>query len=246
MTSLWVILALAFIHAAAGTTTTLHLRWRTRVLSAAAGVSVAYVFLDQLPSLARGQQLIDASGLLSGLESHVFILSLLGFTVAFWVETAARRSREDRRSVGGADQTGDGPFRLAVASFLIYNAAIGYAVAHPADEAIAPLWLFALAMGLHFAVNDHSLVEHHGARYQTWGRWLLVAGLLGGWILGVIPALVIPAEALALVLAYVAGGVIMNILRHELPASDRTGDVLAFAAGAAVYGSLVLLLSPAA
>jgi hypothetical protein len=41
------------------------------------------------------------------------------------------------------------------------------------------------------------------------------------------------------------GGTIMNILRHELPDTDRSSDVLAFATAAAVYGALLLSLSPA-
>ncbi len=243
MTSLWAILALAIVHAAAGTTAALGLRWQPRVLSAAAGISLAYVFLDLIPTLADGQELIDASGLLPGLERHVFILALVGFTVAFWVETEARRSRLRQRQTGAADETGNGPFWLGIVSFVVLNAAIGYIVASPGDDAVQPLWLFAVAMGLHFAVNDHALTEHHGARYRTWGRWLLVAGLLAGWIVGMVPALEIPPQALALVLAYIAGGVIMNVLRHELPDTDRTADVVAFAAGAAVYGALVLALT---
>jgi len=36
----------------------------------------------------------------------------------------------------------------------------------------------------------------------------------------------------------------MNILRRELPDTDRSGDVGPIAAGAAIYGILVLSLSP--
>lgn len=243
MTSLLVVLALAIVHAAAGTTAALGLRWQPRVLSAAAGISLAYVFLDLIPTLADGQDLIDASGLLPGLERHVFILALVGCTVSFWVETEARRARRHRRNTGAANETGDGTFWLGIVSSVFLNAAIGYILANPGDEALRPLWMFAIAMGLHFAVNDHALTEHHGARYRTWGRWLLVAGLLGGWSVGMVPALEIPPQALALVLAYISGGVIMNVLRHELPDTDRTADAVAFAAGAAVYGALVLALT---
>ena len=49
--TLLTVLALAIVHLAAGTTTTLGHRWRPRMLSAASGVSVAYVFLDLMPDL---------------------------------------------------------------------------------------------------------------------------------------------------------------------------------------------------
>jgi zinc transporter ZupT len=243
MTSLWVVLALAGVHAAAGLTSVLQLRWQASALSAAAGVSIAYVFLDLMPELAKAQDLIGSLRNLPGLEINVFALALIGVTVAFWVEIAARKSRRGPGSAGISGETGKGPYRLAIASFVIYNAAIGYTVARPGDEAITSLWLYALAIGLHFIVNDHALAEHHGSRYRTWGRWLLVAALLGGWVVGMVPTLRIPPEMMALVLAYVAGGVILNVFRHELPDTDRTADALAFAASSVAFGSLLLLSS---
>ena len=245
MTSLLTVLALAAVHAAAGTTAALRELWQPRLLSAEAGFSIAYVFLDLIPTLADGQKVIDASGIIPGLESHVYILALLGLTVSFWVETVARRSIRLRRETGATAETDDGPFWLGMVSFIIMNAAIGYIVAAPGDAAVEPLWLFAIAIGLHFLVNDHALSEHHGERYRRGGRWLLVAALLAGWVVGTVPAFEIPPQALALLLGYIGGGVIFNVLRHELPDTDRAADVAAFAVGAAVYGALVLMLSPA-
>ncbi len=243
--TLLTVLALAAVHVYAGTTASLGREWGPRTLSAASGISVAYVFLDLLPSLAEKQALIDQAGWFPGLDRHIYVLGLVGLTVSLWVETASRASRRQRRAAGEPDQTGTATFRLSIVSFMVLNAAIGYAVASPGDEAVEPLWLFAIAMGLHFLANDEALVEHHGQRYRRIGRWLLVAGLLAGWLTGVAPGIEIRAEVLALVLAYIAGGTIMNILRHELPNTDRTTDVAAFAIGAAVYGVLFLSLSPA-
>jgi len=36
----------------------------------------------------------------------------------------------------------------------------------------------------------------------------------------------------------------MNILRHELPDTDQSADVAAFAVGAAIYEVLILSISP--
>jgi len=62
------VLVLAIVHLAAGTTASLGYRWRPRALSAASGVSVAYVFLDLMPDLAEQQSLIDRVGLFPGLD----------------------------------------------------------------------------------------------------------------------------------------------------------------------------------
>ena len=50
--SLLTVLALAIVHVYAGTVSVLHRRWHSRTLSAAAGISVAYVFLELMPALA--------------------------------------------------------------------------------------------------------------------------------------------------------------------------------------------------
>ena len=245
LATLLTVAALALVHVYAGTTKALGYRWGPRALSAAAGISVAYVFLDLLPGLAEQQALIDRLGWMPSLDKHIYILSLAGLTVSLWAETASRASRRRNRAAGRPDHTGTATFWLSIVSFVVLNAAIGYAVASPGDEAVEPLWMFGLAMGLHFLANDQSLVEHHGERYRRTGRWLLVAALLSGWLTGIAPGLEIRPEVLALVLAYVAGGAIMNILRHELPDTDRTTDVVAFALGATLYGVLFLSLSPA-
>ena len=212
------------------------------MLSFASGMSVSYVFLDLLPDLSQRQATIDALGILSLLDRHVYILALLGLVVAFWIETASRESRRQRRRSGGPDQTGPAVYRLSIATSVIQNGAIGYAVGSPGDQAVEPMWLFAVAMGLHFLVNDHALVEHHGDRYQSQGRWWLVGALFAGWAVGSAVSISIPGVVLASVLSYIAGGTILNILRHELPDTDRSADVGAFVLGAAGYTALLLLL----
>ena len=154
------------------------------MLSFASGMSVSYVFLDLLPDLSQRQATIDALGILTLLDRHVYVLALVGLVIAFWVETASRESRRQRRRSGEPDQTGPAVYWLSIASFVVQNGAIGYAVGSPGDQAVEPMWLFAVALGLHFLVNDHALVEHHGDRYQSQGRWWLVGALLVGWAFG--------------------------------------------------------------
>jgi hypothetical protein len=242
VSSLWAILALAVVHAAAGTTAALRRRWQSGLLSAAAGISIAYVFVELMPNVARWQQVIGTGGLIRGLEHQTGMFALAGFAVALGVENAARRART-RQYEEGAAEADVGPFHLNIASAALMNAAIGYTMANPGNDAIQPLWLFALAIGLYLAVNDHALAEHHEERYHRHGRWLLVAALIAGWAVGTVPALEISSEALALLIAYLVGGVILNVMRHQLPYTDRTADALAFAVGAIVFGCLTLARS---
>ncbi len=240
------VLLLVGIHASAGAVRRIPQSIRPTVASAAAGVSVSWVFLELLPSLTEYQHTVAGSGLLPGLERHVYIAALVGLVVAFWVETASRSSLRENLEAGGEGVTSASTFWLSLVGFTAFNASIGYALADPADPAVSPFWIFVIAMGLHFLANDESMVENHGVRYQRVGRWLLIAGLLAGWIIGRVPKYDLDGAGLALVLSYIAGGMIMNIMRHELPVTSRTVNAAAFALGAFVFGVLVLIFAPEA
>lgn len=243
--SLIAVLVLAGIHAGAGIVRRIPESIRPMVASAAAGISVAWVFLELLPSLTENQEIVAGSGFLSVAERHVYVAALLGLVVAFWVETASRSSRRQSFEAGQGAVTSLQTFWLSLAGFAVFNASIGYALADPADPAVAPFWVFVIAMGLHFVANDESMVENHGNRYEHVGRWVLIVGLLAGWVIGAIPEFDLEGAGLALVLSYIAGGVIMNIIRHELPVTSRTVNVAAFAIGVVVFGVIVLAFAPA-
>jgi zinc transporter ZupT len=91
-------------------------------------------------------------------------------------------------------------------------------------------------MGLHFVVNDYGLREHHKDAYTRLGRWLLAGALLAGWILSLVA--VVPEKALVAVLAFLAGSVVLNVLKEELP-ERRQSRFSAFAVGAAGYATLL-------
>ena len=61
---------------------------RSRWLSGAGGVSVAYVFVHILPELSEHQAVLEEAetGFVSYLEHHVYLLALLGLTVYYVFE----------------------------------------------------------------------------------------------------------------------------------------------------------------
>ncbi|GET41554.1 hypothetical protein MiSe_63660 [Microseira wollei NIES-4236] len=101
---------------------------RSRWLSAAGGVSVAYVFVHILPELNQHQAVLEQveSGVISYLEHQVYLIALLGLTVFYGLERMAKLSRQR----GKGDITSPGVFWLHIASFSIYNALIGYLLLH--------------------------------------------------------------------------------------------------------------------
>jgi zinc transporter ZupT len=204
---------------------------RSLWLSAAGGVSVAYVFVHILPDLAEHQQRVEEMELLASLERQVWLIALVGLGAFHGLERLVRRRRRT------AEDAGDGVFWLHLGAFALYNFLIGYLLLHREEGTQMGLIFYAVAMGLHFLVNDQGLREHHGRAYHR-ARWLLAAAPLAGWALGAVTDL--PPLAVTALFAFVAGGVILNVLKEELP-EDRDSRFRAFAGGAAGYAALLLL-----
>jgi hypothetical protein len=117
---------------------------------------------------------------LAFLESHVYLVALLGLAVFYGLERLATSSRRRKREVCKEDSTSEGVFCLHVSSFAVYNFLIGYLLLHQLTMSLQEFLLFFLAMALHFVVKDHGLREHHKSTYLRSGRWMLAfAALLG-------------------------------------------------------------------
>ena len=95
-------------------------------------------------------------------------------------------------------------------------------------------------MALHFFINDHNLYKTHENAYDQIGRTLMVASLLLGFFIGLSTSL--SDSAIALVVAFISGGMIMNVFQHELPAGYRPHTSKPFALGACVYTLILIFL----
>lgn len=234
-------LALALVHLFSGKLRFLEGTPRSIWLSMAGGVSVAYVFVHLLPELNEGQEVIlEVIGeSLAFLESHVYLVALAGLAVFYGLERAASSSRMRRREAGKEDVTSGGVFWLHISSFAVYNVLIGYLILHRIATGLQALVLFSVAMLLHFVVNDYGLREHHKGLYRRIGRWVLAAAVFLGWLVGVFTE--VPEVAIAVLIAFIAGGVIMNVLKEELP-ERRESRFWAFLLGAVLYAALLLAL----
>ncbi|MBD0291391.1 MAG: hypothetical protein ICV74_09060 [Thermoleophilia bacterium] len=211
---------------------------RSRWLSLAGGISVAYVFARLLPELAAAQERLgeSAQGFFARLDDHAYLLALAGLALFYGLERVTARSRGERREREGNDATGPTAFVVSVASFAFYTGLIGYALDDEANAGARTLTLFVVAMALHFVVNDYGLREHHKDAYTRVGRWVLAGAVLLGWLASQIVEL--PETALVTILAFLAGGVVLNVLKEELP-ERRRSRFWAFALGAAAYAALL-------
>ena len=232
---------LALVHLVSGKMRFLDRTPRSRWLSAAGGVSVAYIFVHVFPELNQGQQVIEQREgyLIEFFEHHVYLVALLGFGVFYGLERLAKRSRQQNQQENQKDITDTGVFWLHMASFSIYNALIGYLLLHREERGNWDLLLFFVAMALHFVVNDDGLRENHKGDYTRIGRWILAAAIIAGWVIG--RATEISEAAIAVIFAFIAGGIILNVVKEELP-EERESRFWAFALGAAVYSALMVAI----
>lgn len=155
---------LALVHLLAG-----HLRFlegipRNRWLSFAGGVSVAYVIVRILPELSASENSIEqpANAVAPFLEDHVYLLVLVGLVAFYGVERLSAGSRQRQRQATGVDETEDWASVLSIGAFAVYNAIIGYVIADFDATPEESLPLFAVALGVHFLVNDFGLRAPQG------------------------------------------------------------------------------------
>jgi hypothetical protein len=210
-------------------------------LSIAGGSSVAYVFLALLPELGEGQGVVGAAlGPLTGqLDTHIYIIALAGLTFFFGFERLATNSRAVQRAAGQADRPTTIVFWIHLASFATVNLLIGYLLHERDQGSLLGLGLYAVAMSFHLLVIDAGLREHYRETYDGIGRWLLAASLAVGWVIGL--AGHIDRFGIAVMSGFLGGGMILQVLKDELPEANQT-PFWAFLAGAAGYGLVLVFL----
>lgn len=243
MTALTALFAIGFalIHLFIGRMRLLDVVPRSRWLSFAGGVAVAYVFLHILPELGGHQQTFAKSLGISGrsAEAWVYLIALVGLAAFYGLERAAKTSRGRSRERDGDDRLETEVFWLHVGSFGLYNVLIGYLLLHREEAGFWSLIIYFVAMALHFVTNDFGLRQDQKDRYDHTGRWIISAAVLLGWALGLLTTL--PEIVIGFLFAFLAGGVVLNVLKEELP-EERQSRYWPFLLGTASYAALLLLI----
>jgi hypothetical protein len=221
---------LAYIHIFAGRIQFTGNIWHTRFLSMAGGVAVAYVFVELMPRLGVSQTTLQAisADIVPLKERHVYIVAFLGFLFFYGISRMPSKTAKN----------GNFQFSLNMISYVLLNFLVGYEIVDMNDPFIQPLYLFTFALGLHYFITDYSLRQKHPGVYDRLGRFILAIALSFGFIAGLLTEL--PKTSIIYGVAFVAGGVILNVLSHELPADEKRTSFPGFALGGILY-SIVLV-----
>ena len=207
------------------------------MLSAAAGVSVAYVFIRALPEMSEAQDVFTRVTLDHGLpfpERRVYTAALLGFLLFYGLENMMPRSGVRWKDHGNPAATLT--YKIKLGGFAAYCGLVGYLMVH---QRSLPTLLYLIAMTLHFLAVNHSFEREYGSTYDYSGRWILAAAVVIGGTAGIFTSM--SEELLATLLGFNSGGVVINSMVMELP-TEKEGRVWWFCFGALGYSLLLLLI----
>jgi zinc transporter ZupT len=218
---------LAVIHLASERVEPRHVATRWRLISFAAGISIAYLFLHLLPETYK------AADHISG---WVFVFLLVGFTVFHLIEKYVYRHAERERLVEELKE-------IHSVSFLVYHFVVGVALTGKFEESMLEGVLFLVPVAFHSGLSTASLSGiHDDMRERTPLRVLLSLSTLLGVIFAVFVRIP-PVLELSLV-SFVAGVLLYIIVREFLPQKEK-GEPAYFVLGLLVF-ALVNLAIPVA
>ncbi|MCC4266129.1 hypothetical protein LL240_16965 [Oceanimonas baumannii] len=204
-------------------------------LSFADGISISYVFLQLLPEIVEGVgHLPESFGPVAPfLEHNPFFPLLIGLVVfSGLVRLMDRPAAAPEKGVADGSRVWS-----HIASYAFYKGLVGYIIA--SMTGLVGILVFVIPMTMHFLVVDYRLLEIHKGIYQRSGRWILSAAILIGWAIGVTTT--ISPAVVALLLAFVAGGIVLIVLEEEF-SRDHPSSFGAFLMAVVLYSVLHLFL----
>ncbi|MEM9137921.1 MAG: hypothetical protein AAGB01_11315 [Cyanobacteria bacterium P01_F01_bin.42] len=229
---------LAIVHGLAAQIPIERLIPKFRWTSFAGGVSLAFVFLEIFPELSHAQSEIEHidSVLLHYLENHVYILALIGLMFFYLLDAIVLKVRR----LHPARTTQDFPilFWLHMAAFATLNLITGYLIQELSHHSLSSCLIFFAAIALHFFVIDEHLRHHHQSAYDRLGRWILVACIILGAVIGQTTTL--NPLLVTVIWSFLAGSIILNVLKRELP-DEQDSCVFSFLSGTLVFSGLLFL-----
>lgn len=223
------LLILAAIHFFANRTQVSGWIWKGNFLSFAGGVSFAYVFVDLLPELEKGQSVLKRSfgDILPYLDRHTYVIALLGVLFYYGLHSHSKANSNQN-------------FWISLSGYLLFNFFVGASLSDGNNPEIQPLLLFTIAMGMHYFISDHNQNKENQSLYDQKGRWFLVSALFLGYIVGYLTS--IPDTVVAVAVSFISGGVLLNVFRYELPKREQIGYYF-FLMGSLIFTLIILNLN---
>ncbi len=188
-----------------------------RIISFAAGISIAYLFLDLLP------QTYEAA---VHLKQLVFVFLLLGFAIFHLAEKFAYQHSDQDKLARELKE-------IHAISFFCYYFFVGIVLRDKIQISILEGSLFMIPIALHAGLSTASLAQIHGEIRES---FLLKTTLSLSALLGVVFAILIqvPAVLNNILISFIAGILLYIIVKEFLP-EKKKGQPLFFIIGLALF-----------
>jgi hypothetical protein len=200
-----------------------------RAIAAAAGISVAYVFVDILPELAeKNQALRQAAGESVFAEQRIYLLALISFVVMYGIDHIVLSRRDERR-----DRVERGERAPSIGCTLPIRRYSALTVPLFEGQRAPRSGLYA-GMAVHSSWS--AIPRRNTALYRA---WTLGTRRERARRFGVGQRFHPAAVTVARLFALLAGGVDMTSLRAELP-DDRNGRFWPFCLSSVAFAAVLL------
>ena len=220
---------------------------RHRWTSFAGGISLGYVFLEVFPELSHAQEELvhSKAPFLAYLENHIYLVALFGLIIFYGLDKIALKIQDKTIDEPSSQSIGHSLsishslfFWLHILVFAFLNGILGYLLQDLAEHSLFSCVLLFLTLALHMFIIDEGLREHHRAIYDRVGRWLLVSAVIVGMILG--QSWHLNEAAVSIVWSFLAGSIILHVLKRELPPEKDT-CLVSFMGGSLLFAVLLNL-----
>ncbi|GEL07770.1 hypothetical protein [Salisediminibacterium halotolerans] len=201
---------------------------RMKWFSFSGGLAVSYIFIYLLPTLHREQAMIEGPYRRLTMESEIYIVGLVGVVVFLGIQIII--SRREASQIAS--------FWTAVLFYALYNALVSFVVLSLEVSGVQAIF-YSFAIGLHFIAIAHDMWRGFPDEYNQYGRQVLAAGIVVGWVFALTVELAPIAKAI--IFAFVAGAMIFNVFKHELP-NVKEIHFFTFLMAVALYSAITISL----
>ena len=196
------------------------------------GAAVAYVFLQLIPEIEVGHQLLG---------DRIYFIILASFITFFAIELHLHtRAKTHASEIDTGEAEPDSTvFWLHIGFSWIYTWLIVFTLPAEVSESFAFAIVGSIALGLHTIYKDFVLRSNHHSAFESRGQYVLVLAPLLGWLARVFAT---PSEMFFdMVMAILAGFLIQSVFREEIPGYHAI-RVRWFVGGSGVYSMLVFVI----
>jgi zinc transporter ZupT len=196
-----------------------------RIISFAAGISIAYLFLDLLPHTYESAV---------HLKEWVFVFLLLGFALFHLVEKYIYQHADQNRLAKELKE-------VHSISFFFYYFLVGIVLEDKLQADVLEGTLFLIPVALHAGLSTASLSRIHGEiRERIWPKIALSSSSL----LGVVFATLVPIPSLVdNILTSLIAGVLLYIIVKEFLPEKKKGQPLFFIFGIILFFAFILIIT---